>query len=884
MFVLTQARFHCRDHQIFVLQGYSQGGRITREDIRARTGGKDLEVSVSFREGLAVRQKYFARGIGYEDIDREYDIWITLPDSFAAAAADGDSAGARSGAQVSLSAVCAGLPGCGEVLDVVQTEDGKEHRIYRSSLAALRKMSRMLDGYLETYHDEDGMIRIGGWAVGAGPCSLRVYAGGKKDWKKIPVTVTRHFRQDLLDQYPEAESTNEKALYYGFEVSFSRPEEKKVLLVAGSKGCRIAWTVRLDKPEGALRIKGQSLFTKAAAYFRRNGLKRTLIRSKEKLSEKLTGRGEDYMSWRKRHLPSQEELGEQRLASFLYEPLISVAVPLYRTDEKMLCALIESLKAQTYANWQLCLSDGSGSAYSLREILERESKKDTRIQYICSDIPLGISENTNMALSIAKGEFIAFMDHDDLLPANALYECVKIINEDPAADLIYTDEDKVSADGKRFFEPHFKTDYNPDLLCSMNYFCHLVVISSELVDRILRSEGSDGSSGEAGAGSYEGAESYGRAPEGSFRTVLRPEFDGAQDYDLVLRASEKAGRIVHIPKVLYHWRTHSGSTSENPESKRYAFEAGKRAVQAHYDRCGIRAVVSEGPYPGLYRTDYLIPDPAPMVSIIIPNKDHMDDLQKCVQSILKTDYPDYEILIVENNSTSEEIFAYYEQLQAADSRIRVLTWEKPFNYSAINNFGAAHARGEYLLLLNNDTQMLHPDCISRLVGPALRREVGGVGARLYYPDHTIQHAGVIIGYGGIAGHAFQNMPDSANGYFSRILCQSDLSAVTAACLLVPRTVWIQMGGLDESFEVAFNDIDLCLRIRESGRLIVYEPYAELIHSESKSRGYEDTPGKISRFNQEAGRFMKKWPKILKEGDPYYNPNLSLDSNDFRLKS
>ncbi len=817
MFVLTLARFACGSDRVFVLQGYCQDRILDSSDIRAFWGRESLPVRVSIRQGLAVRQKYFARGIGYEQIDREYDIWITLPEL---------------------------LSGMGP-LQVYQETDGKQRRIYRCSAAFLEREKHTPDGYLETFHDEDGMIRIGGWAVGASPCRISVCT---KEGETIPSNLTRHYRQDILDNYPELTGRDLKSRF-GFEVSFAKPQEKAVKLVVRAKGQQLVWPVRLS---GGLpwRAKGQSILERGTAYLRRNGVMRTLVRTREKLSEKMTGRKESYMSWRKKHLPAKEELEAQRRARFAYEPLISVAVPLYRTPENMLRALVTSLQEQTYRNWELCLSDGSGENSPLEKLLVSLAAQDSRIRYVKNTVPLGIAENTNRALDMARGEFIAFMDHDDLLRADALYECVKRINETPQADLIYTDEDKVDTDGKTFFEPHFKPDFNIDYLCSVNYICHLVVVGRDLLGAVGN---------------------------------LRQEFDGAQDYDFVLRAVERAKCVEHIPKALYHWRSHQGSTAADPASKQYAFEAGRRAVQAHYDRCGIPAVVSMGAYPGLYRTEYMLPDPEPLVSIIIPNKDHIDDLEKCIQSILRQDYSRYEILVVENNSTLEETFTYYEQLQAAHDQIRVLRWEKEFNYALINNFGAQHARGSLFLLLNNDTQMLGGDCLTQLVGPALRPEVGAVGARLYYPDRTIQHAGVIIGYGGIAGHAFQNMPAGANGYFSRIICAQDLSAVTAACMLVKADLYRALGGLDGSFKVAFNDIDFCLRIRECGRLIVYNPFAELIHYESKSRGYEDTPGKISRFNNEADRFLKKWPDILTKGDPYYNPNLSLDRNDFSLK-
>ncbi len=824
-FRVTMARYHRLDKQIYVLQGYFEGNSIAGSRMEAYLGQQQLQVDVTVREGLIIRQKYFSKGAGDDEIDREYDLWIHLPEGYEQKT--------------------------GRSLKVCQVLNGKSRNVYHARVSTLLKQRKRPDGYLETFQESDGRIAIGGWAVGNSPCRIQVL---DKEDIKLRSSVTWHYRQDVNANYPELESGGDPAEQsFGFEVSFDRPPHNQIRLIIGADGQKLTVPINLDKGEKILtgHTAGPSMLRKAIAYYKRNGIALTLRRIQEKLSGKTGPGDENYMVWRNHMMPTREELEAQSRNEFLYKPLISIVVPLYKTPENYLRELIASIEKQTYTNWQLCLSDGSGEASPLTGYLTELKKKNPRIRVISSSVPLGISENTNAALTIAEGEFIVFADHDDLLPAHALYECVKQVNADPDVDLIYSDEDKVSMDGKTFFEPHFKTDFNIDLLCSMNYFCHLVAIRRDLLDA---------------AG------------------VLDPAFDGAQDYDLVLRSVEKAQKICHIPKILYHWRSHSDSTAENPESKRYAFEAGMRAVQAHYDRCGIDASVSMGQYPGLYRTTYYIPDPCPKVSVIIPNKDHVEDLSRCLNSIFeKSQYPNLEIVIVENNSTEESTFAYYRELQALHPNITVITWEGEFNYSEINNYALNAATGEYLLFLNNDTEMIDGYVIEELLGPCLREDVGIVGARLYYDDNTIQHAGVIIGYGGIAGHAFQGMPRSANGYFSRIICQSDLSAVTAACMMVKRPVFEELNGFDGLLKVAFNDIDLCLRVRQMGKLVVYNPFAQLYHYESKSRGAEDTPDKIARFNAEANEFIKRWPDILKGGDPYYNPNLSLDSNDFRLK-
>ena len=514
--------------------------------------------------------------------------------------------------------------------------------------------------------------------------------------------------------------------------------------------------------------------------------------------------------------------------------------------------MIESVQAQTYENWELCLSDGSGADSPLSEFLTTMEKSDARIRVIRNAKALQIAENTNGAIRAATGDFIAFADHDDELTPDALFQCVKALNQEKEIKVLYSDEDKMSMDGHKFFQPHFKPDFNIDLLCTVNYICHLFVVKKELIDQV---------------------------------GMLRKEFDGAQDYDFVLRCVEAAGReyIRHIPRILYHWRCHEDSTAENPESKMYAFDAGQRAIQAHYDRIGIPVEIQKGEYLGLYRTKFLWEE-KPLISIIIPNKDHIDDLKRCINSIeAKATYRNFEYVIVENNSEEETTFDYYRELEASNPKAHVVYWDGIFNYSAINNFGASHAKGEYLLLLNNDTEIISPDCLEQLLGYCMRPDVGAVGARLYYEDDTVQHAGVVIGFGGIAGHCFVQQKRDATGYCHRIICAQDYSAVTAACMMVKREAFEKVGGLSEEFQVAFNDIDFCLRLGEAGYLVVYNPYAELYHYESKSRGLEDTPEKVARFNREIASFEKHWGKVLDKGDPYYNPNLTLDSQDFSLK-
>ena len=460
----------------------------------------------------------------------------------------------------------------------------------------------------------------------------------------------------------------------------------------------------------------------------------------------------------------------------------------------------------------------------------------------------GIAGNTNAAIEMASGDYLALFDHDDLLSPNALFEVASAIEKEKA-DVIYTDEDKVTSDLKEHFQPHFKPDFNPDLLCANNYICHLFVVKRSLA---LKLGGQD------------------------------PAYDGAQDYDFIFRCTENAEKIVHVAKILYHWRVHQASTADNPSSKLYAFDAGKRAIEAHLARIGAKAEVSHTKDLGFYRLKYQVQG-NPMVSIVIPNKDEKETLKKCLESIWKkTSYSNYEIILVENNSTTQEIRDYYKELDGKE-RVRVVYWEKEFNYSAINNFGISYAKGEYILCLNNDITVISPDWLEELLANCQRPEVGIVGARLYYPDNTIQHAGIVLGMGGCAGSLFVGLARSRGGYLHKAALQQDLSAVTAACFMVKKEVFEKVGGFEEKLAVAFNDVDFCLKVRHAGYLVVYDPYAELYHHESKTRGYENTEAKKRRFQEEIEYMRCHWmPDILR--DPYYNENLSLKASDYSLRS
>ena len=567
-----------------------------------------------------------------------------------------------------------------------------------------------------------------------------------------------------------------------------------------------------------------------------------------RLLERFEEREVEYQEWYEKNKPSEEELARQRKKKWKEPVTISVLVPAYRTPEAFLRQMIESVLNQTYPYLELCIADGSGENISVEKVVKEYQAKDQRVRYQRLEKNEGIAGNTNAAIRMATGDYLALFDHDDLLSPNALFEVASTIEKDKA-DVVYTDEDKVTSDLKEHFQPHFKPDFNPDLLCSNNYICHLFVVKRSLA---LKLGGQD------------------------------PAYDGAQDYDFIFRCTEEAEKIVHIAKILYHWRVHQASTADNPTSKMYAFDAGKRAIEAHLQRIGAKAEVSHTKDLGFYRVKYQVQG-NPKVSIVIPNKDEKETLKKCLESIWqKTTYSNYEIILVENNSTTREIRDYYQELDGKNG-VRVVYWDKEFNYSAINNFGISYAKGEYILCLNNDITVISPEWMEELLANCQRPEVGIVGARLYYPDNTIQHAGIVLGMGGCAGSLFVGLARSRGGYLHKAALQQDLSAVTAACFMVKKEVFEKVGGFEEKLAVAFNDVDFCLKVRHAGYLVVYDPYAELYHHESKTRGYENTEAKKRRFQEEIEYMRCHWmPDILR--DPYYNENLSLKASDYSLRS
>ena len=560
------------------------------------------------------------------------------------------------------------------------------------------------------------------------------------------------------------------------------------------------------------------------------------------LKKKLTGNEyADYDTWLRIMRVSRQELFEQRKTKFSYAPKFSVVVPLYHTPAKFLKDLVRSMMYQSYANWELCLVNASPEDVHLTSLLENWAMRDKRIRVIRLEKNLGIAQNTNAGIAASTGEFIAFLDHDDFLEPDALFCYADALNKDKTIDVFYSDEDKTDEYAAHYFYPHFKSDFNIDLLHANNYMCHFLAVRKSLVDTV---------------------------------GGLNEKFDGAQDYDFVLRLTENTKKIYHCPRILYHWRCSNQSTAANQGNKMYAIHAGKAALNAHYKRIGWNARAQEGAVDGWYQTKFTLKE-EPLVSILIPNKDHTDDLDVCLNSFFeRADYQNYEFIIIENNSVLPETFAYYEKIEKEHDNVKVVYWEAGFNYSAINNFGFKFAKGDYIMLLNNDVELITPDIFQSMLGFCMRPEVGIVGAKLLYNDHTVQHAGVLVGAGGLADHVFKGIHEDDPGYMGRAISSQDVSAVTAACLLVKRSVYEEVGGLEDEFQVAFNDVDFCLKVRKAGYLMVYDADVKLFHYESKSRGMEDTTERFIRFGNEMMLLNSKWDILSTFVDPYYNPNLS----------
>ena len=661
--------------------------------------------------------------------------------------------------------------------------------------------------------------------------------------------IQRVLREDVNQIYQ-----TDPAIEAGFVVTLEGIKQKKVLPFHFQSSAHV---ITVDFPLNkkypvipGTEDKVTRLWIKAKKgfkYMAKNGISHTIQRAKiEKLRNQAS-----YPNWLARNEVLDIESMTQEIATFHYQPKISIAMPVYNVEEKWLRLCIDSILNQVYTNWELCMADDASTDPNVKKILTEYQQLDERIRVVFREQNGHISEATNSALAIATGEFVALLDNDDELAINAFYEVVKVLNENPELDLIYSDEDKIDMDGNRS-DPAFKPDWSPDLLLGTNYISHLGVYRRSILEEI-----------------------------GGFRKG----YEGSQDYDLVLRFTEKTTkeRIKHIPKVLYYWRMLPTSTAVDQGSKGYAFEAGLRAVQDALVRRGINGHATHGAANGLYDVYYDI-ESEKLVSIIIPTKNGYKDVQRCVSSIIeKTTYQNYEIIMADNGSTDPKMHELYAEFeQQLPGRFFVESIDIPFNFSTINNRAAKKAHGEYLLFLNNDTEVITENWLTLMVSFAQQERIGCVGAKLLYPNNTVQHAGVILGLGGVAGHGHYGYPHGDLGYFGRLAINVNYSAVTAACLLMKKADFDAVGGFEEAFTVAFNDVDLCLKVQALGRDNVWLHEAELYHFESQTRGYDDKGKKKKRFEQEKVMMEEKWGPLI-ENDPFYNPNLTRDIPNFSLR-
>jgi len=617
-----------------------------------------------------------------------------------------------------------------------------------------------------------------------------------------------------------------KALYYG-EVL------KKLLFVM--------WSEKTTTP---FRV-----FYKSYARYKKHGIDGVVVRlnkeyrsvypnSRNSVSDKVA-----YKKWIKIN-----ETNIHLCERLIYEPLISIIIPVYNTDKKYLKEMLDSVFSQTYKNYELCIADDASSNSQTVELIEEYNLKYDNVKVIYRKSNGHISEASNSALKLAEGEYVIFLDHDDTLAVNAIYEMVKKLNENRELKLIYSDEDKIDENGKRY-NPHFKSGWNPAMFYSQNYLCHLVCLKKDIIDDI-----------------------------GGFRKG----YEGSQDYDLLIRYIDKIkeDEIDRVEKILYHWRAIKGSTAYGSGEKVYSHDAGLKALKDYFKSKNKNISVDSGFLPNTYKVNYAFEKP--LVSLLIPTRDNYDILHKCVDSILaKTSYLNYEILILDNETSCQQTLDYFNKI-IKYKNIKILEYHYPFNYSAINNFGVKHAKGEIIGLINNDVEVISEGWLSEMVSYVMRDETGAVGAKLYYDNNTIQHAGVIIGIGGVAGHSHKYFDKNEYGYFSRLKIVQNYSAVTGACLLVKKKLYEEVGGLDEvNLKVAFNDVDFCLKLLEKGYKNIWTPYVELYHHESISRGSEDNPEKEARFKLEVAYMKKKWLKYI-VSDNYYNCNLTDKHENFEL--
>ncbi len=728
----------------------------------------------------------------------------------------------------------------GRRLSIHSTYQGKPHRDAVYAVTALLRLENQIQYCIENVRRTEETLVVNGWCIGGGEIKLSLLDAGKQP---VPVKIDHFYKSDTERTGPEDE--NRQKLFFSAR-SDSVKGKTYYLQLRGAKSSEL---VRLDKwaaDAGAAGLWRRS--RKVFHYLKRNGIKATLVKIRDRFGNDKTA---VYRRWRKKYGVTAKQLEEQRNTQALLplRPRFSIVVPLFRTEEAFLRELFASVQNQTYDNWELCLADGSGDGgKGLSPVISEYREQDSRIRCRVLEKNYGIAGNTNGAIEMAEGDYIVLADHDDTLSPDALYEFAKAISEDPSTDVLYSDEDKVDMTGKKYFEPHFKPGYDPDFLLTNNYICHLFAVKRDIVDRV---------------------------------GGIRDEYNGSQDYDFILRCCEAAQKVHHVPRVLYHWRCHFDSTAANPQSKLYAFEAGRRAVEAHFRRLNIPAEVRHAQFNGLYRTYYQWPQKPP-VSVIIPNKDHTDRLSDCIRSVLLSRYPACEIIVAEHDSVRKETFAFYKKMTEEHDNIRIVTCESGSRFSDIIRTAEKEASGGYLLLLSRDVQMADENCIGELLGHCMRDDVGVTGARIVYDNDTVMHAGIVPGLARTAGYVFRGESRYTTGYESRILCAQNYSAVTAACMMIRRSVYHMAGGMTAELPDAFCDIDFCLKVRELGLLIVYNPGAELICRAAAPDC--PAPGDNADFpGKDISLLPERWKKLSETTDPYYNPNLTHEKLDFSLR-
>lgn len=713
--------------------------------------------------------------------------------------------------------------------------------LYERRVSQLRRLQGQLNCRITDIQSTGASCVVTGWAASEKPIKINVFDKAKEPMK---CEVSHFPKPDVAFEYRESEELSDS----GFCVTVPVTGRKKMMLqITDGENSVIREFSAVDRNRVLFYMK------KANYFLKRNGLKKACKRAVNELYE-LAGDTGNYAKWRKKNITPPKDLERQRKEQHTPCPLIYLITPCQEFHP--IAGTAASVKKQTYGNWKWVLACSADEKEKMQGRLYADIPK-SQVLFVTVDAKDGSQQRIAKAIEeiIGQGQpcpggsagqqadapaWMALLSPSDTLEPDALYHCVKLFGSSPGMDMCYTDEDQISEDGQSYQAPVFKSDFNIDMLRATDYFGHMVLLRMDIAARL---------------------------------GPWNPVYGADAAYDYYLRAAEAAACIGHLPRVVYHVK----------EAARKERHGGVPILNEHYKRMGIPATAGLSGTPGIYHTVYHW-EGTPMVSINIPNKDHIDDLDTCVQSVLaKCKYPNYEIVIIENNSTQESTFAYYKKLQEQDERVRVIYWEDAFNYSKITNFGVSKSKGEYILLLNNDTEVISPDFMEEMLGYCMRGDVGICGARLFYFDGTIQHAGVIVGLGGICGEGFQGFPKENGGYQDRIFCPQDYSAVTAACLMTKKSVFEEVGGMDAEFQVAYNDIDYCLKVRKTGRLVVYNPFAMLHHYEYKSRGTEDTAAKLARYNQEVNLFTTRWADIISAGDPYYNPNLTRRYQDFSLR-